>query len=118
MGSKLNWFTAGVVAGLTAAAIGQELAKPRGERTWKGRVAGVPYSFRLSEWPDVANEYWNPDSDKIITPRVIGLGWGVNFAALARYGRALLGERPTTTSPVESTETASPPGKGAAPVRE
>src|SRR5215469_16464628 len=113
MGNKLNWFTAGVVAGLTAAAIGQELAKPRGERTWKGHVAGVPYSFRFSEWPDVANEYWNPDSDKIFTERVIGLGWSVNFAALARYGRTLLGERDAASArrPAPSAETASPPGQ-------
>jgi hypothetical protein len=120
MGSKLNWFTAGVVAGLTAAAIGQELAKPRGERTWKGHVAGVPYSFRFGEWPDVANEYWNPDSDKIFTEHVIGLGWGVNFAALARYGRTLLGERDAASArrPAPSAETASPPGHAAAPVGE
>ena len=115
MGSKLNWFIGGLTAGLTAAAIGQELAKPRAERTWKGRVAGVPYSFRLSEWPDAANEYWNPDSDQIITPHVIGLGWGVNFAALARRAQVLLGQPDAAPSPVEST---SPPGQTAAPVTE
>ncbi len=115
MGSKLNWFIAGITAGLTAAAIGQELAKPREERTWKGRIAGVPYSFRLNEWPDAANEYWNPDSDQIITPHVIGLGWGVNFAALARRAQELLGQPDATPSPVKS---ASPPGKTTAPVTE
>jgi hypothetical protein len=115
MGSKLNWFVAGVTAGLTAAAIGQELAKPPKERTWKGRVAGVPYSFRLSEWPEVANEYWNPESDEIITPHVIGLGWGVNFAALLRRAQWLLGQTAYTPNLVEPT---SPPGQTAAPVTE
>jgi hypothetical protein len=115
MGSKLNWFIAGAVTALTAAAISQELAKPRAERTWKGRVAGVPYSFRLDEWPEVANEYWNPESDRIITPRVIGLGWGVNFAALARHAQGLLGQldgAPRSVTP------AGPPGPTPAPVRE
>ncbi len=115
MGSKLNWFVAGVVTALTAAAISQELAKPREARTWKGRVAGVPYSFRLDEWPDAANEYWNPDSDKIITPHVIGLGWGVNFAALVSRVRRFLGQADAAPGPLES---AGPPGREAASARE
>src|SRR5579862_1554891 len=81
---KFNWFLTGVVTGLTAAAIGQELAKAPAERTWKGTVAGVPYNFRLNEWSNIAAEYWNPDSDRILTPHAIGLGWGVNLAAVAR----------------------------------
>lgn len=129
MGSKLTWFVAGAVTALTAAAIGQELAKPRDKRAWKGRVAGVPYSFRLSEWPDVANEYWNPDSDRIVTPHVIGLGWGVNFAAVARIINRVRGGadtaprrarpaepgEPGSTGPGVSTETVSPPGKVTTP---
>jgi hypothetical protein len=115
MGSKLNWFVAGVFTALTAAAISQELAKPREARTWKGRVAGVPYSFRLDEWPDAANEYWNPDSDKILTPHVIGLGWGVNFAALARRAQAFLGQPDATRGPLEP---AGPPGRDVTSVRE
>jgi len=87
---KLDWFAAGVVAGLTAAAIGQELAKPPADRSWKGRVAGVPYNFRLNEWPDIATEYWNPDSDKVLSPHALGLGWGVNFAAVARRAQGLV----------------------------
>jgi hypothetical protein len=86
---KLRWFVAGVVAGLTAAAVGQELAKDPEDRTWKGTVAGVPYNFRFEEWGDIANEYWNPNSDQIFSPRAIGLGWGVNFAALAHRVQAL-----------------------------
>ncbi len=115
MGSKLNWFVAGVTAGLTAAAIGQELAKPPEERTWKGRVAGVPYSFCLREWPEVASEYWNPGSDKIITPHVIGLGWGVNFAALFQRAQELLGQ--PEGAPVSMKSTGSP-DQATAPVTE
>lgn len=113
MGTKRGWFVAGVVTGLTAAAIGQELAKPPEERTWKGRVAGVPYSFRLSEWADAANEYWNPDSDQILSPHVIGLGWGVNFAALVHWAQALVGAATATS---RAAEPASPPGEAARPV--
>lgn len=83
-------FAVGVVVGLSAAAIGQELAKPPAERTWKGKVAGVPYNFRVAEWSDVAQEYWNPQSDSIMQPKVIGLGWGVNFAAVANRVQNLI----------------------------
>lgn len=87
---KLSWFVAGAVAALTAAAIGQELARQPEERTWKGRVAGVPYNFRVGEWSALASEYWNPDSDAIFSPHAIGLGWGINFAALARRAQSLM----------------------------
>lgn len=87
---KLNWFTAGVIAGLTAAAVGQELARPREERTWKGKVAGIPYNFHMPEWSQIANEYWNPASSKVLTAHAIGLGWGVNFAALVQRGRGMV----------------------------
>ena len=99
MGTKLNWFVAGVAAGLAAAAVGQELAKAPEERTWKGTVAGVPYNFRLQEWPEVTNEYWNPESDTILVPHTIGLGWGINFAALKRQVEALLGVSETGDTP-------------------
>ena len=105
---KLNTFAAGVAAGLTAAAIGQELAKEPSERTWKGTVAGVPYNFRLGEWSDVAREYWNPESDRLFSPHAIGLGWGINFAALLRRLRELtqpnepVSEEPSTVpQPIE-----------------
>lgn len=83
-------FVGGVVVGLTAAAVGQELAKPPAERTWKGKVAGVPYNFRVGEWGDIAQEYWNPQSDTIVQPHVIGIGWGVNFAAIANRVQTLI----------------------------
>ena len=88
--SRFSWLMLGVVAGLTAAAIGQELARDPEERTWKGKVAGVPYNFRVGEWADIASEYWNPDRDEIFSPHAIGLGWGVNFAALARRAQSLM----------------------------
>ncbi|HEX8997824.1 MAG TPA: DUF5808 domain-containing protein [Ktedonobacterales bacterium] len=105
MASKMNWFVIGVVAGLSAAAIGQELAKTPEERTWKGTVAGVPYNFRLEDWPQVTNEYWNPESDAILVPHTIGLGWGVNFAALKRRVESLLGVSQPTSEPDASRPT-------------
>lgn len=90
--AKMGTFMAGVVTGLTAAAIGQELAKEPAERTWQGKVAGVPYNFRLNDWRDIAREYWNPESDRILTPHAIGIGWGINVAALVQRLRELVPE--------------------------
>ena len=87
---KLNAFAAGVVVGLAAAAIGQELRKRPEERTWKGTVAGVPYNFHIPDWPDLAAEYWNPGSDRVFSPHAIGLGWGVNFAAVTQKAQGLV----------------------------
>jgi hypothetical protein len=87
---KLTWFTAGVIAGLSAAAIGQELARHPKERTWKGKVAGVPYNFHVAEWGEVARGYWNPENDTVISSRGIGLGWGVNFAAVTQKAQGLV----------------------------
>jgi hypothetical protein len=97
--SKLNTFTAGVIAGLIAAAVGQELVKGPDERTWKGRVAGIPYNFNLPEWSSIVAEYWNPESDRIFTPRVIGMGWGINFAAVINRLQQMSQATPPETRP-------------------
>ena len=109
MGS-LRTFTAGVVTGLFAAAIGQELQKPADERTWKGTVAGVPYNFRIAEWRDIAREYWNPDSTEILSPHAIGLGWGINFAAVASCIRQFADswEQPEAARATERDESTHP----------
>lgn len=78
----------GAVMLLTMAAVAQELSKPEAERTWHGRVAGVPYDFR---WPTLRRfreAYWNPDDPRIFTDRVVGVGWAVNFAQLLPRARA------------------------------
>lgn len=98
---KLGSFLTGVVAGLAAAAVSQEMAKAPEERTWKGTIAGVPYNFNMPEWLDIANEYWNPNSDEILTPHAIGLGWGVNFAALKTRAEQLLDSAQDLTSNVK-----------------
>jgi hypothetical protein len=67
-------------AGLIVAAIAQELAKPKAERTWTGRVLGfVPYDFRRPTLRRIKEAYWNPDDDRLFTERVLGVGWAINF---------------------------------------
>jgi len=71
-----------IVMLLALGAVAQELSKPEAERTWHGRILGVPYDFR---WPTLSrfkNAYWNPQDPRIFTDRVIGVGWAVNLAQL------------------------------------
>lgn len=81
-----KWFTRIVQAtamALIVAAIFQELEKPKEERQWHGKVAGiVPYDFRLPTIERIKESYWNPYDNRIFTPDVIGIGWAINFYTL------------------------------------
>ena len=69
-----------VAFGLVVAAVATELSKPKPERTWEGRVIGVvPYDFRPPTWQRIRGAYWNPDSDRLFSDRVFGVGWAVNL---------------------------------------
>ena len=66
--------------GLVVAAVATELSKPEDERTWEGRVFGVvPYDFRPPTWQRIRDAYWNPNSDRLFSDRVFGVGWAVNL---------------------------------------
>jgi uncharacterized protein DUF5808 len=68
------------VFGLVLAAIATELSKPEPERTWEGKVFGaVPYDFRPPTWDRIRDAYWNPNSDRLFSDRVFGVGWAVNL---------------------------------------
>ncbi|HEV2237484.1 MAG TPA: DUF5808 domain-containing protein [Ktedonobacterales bacterium] len=101
---KFRWFVIGIVAGLTAAAIGEELKRAPEQREWKGTIAGVPYNFRPGEWSTIAHEYWDPASDRVMTPHAIGLGWGVNLAAVLGRLRALADVRATAPADESAPE--------------
>ncbi len=67
------------------AAIYQELRKPAEERTWHGKVLGsVPYDFRVPTLDRLREAYWDPESDRVFSDRVFGVGWAVNIPVAAR----------------------------------
>jgi len=69
---------------VTVQAIREQLSRPPAERTWHGRVGPVPYDFRIPTWEQFKATYWNPDSDRLFTDRVLGVGWGINFAQVVK----------------------------------
>jgi hypothetical protein len=48
-----------------------------------GRVLGMPYELRVPNSERIASRMWNPLDPRIFVPRVFGLGWDINFGALA-----------------------------------
>ena len=68
------------VFGLVVAAVATELSKPAEERTWHGKVLDlVPYDFRPPTLQRIRDAYWNPESDRLFSDRVFGVGWAVNL---------------------------------------
>jgi len=71
------------VVALTMAAVFQELEKPKEERKWHGKVAGIfPYDFRIPTTKRLKESYWNPYESRVFTSPAFGLGWAINFYAL------------------------------------
>ncbi len=80
---RFRRFIMGIGMGLVAAAVYQELQKPPEERTWHGQIVGfLPYDFRLPTLERLRQAYWNPDEPRILTDRVLGVGWAINFYSL------------------------------------
>ncbi len=71
-----------VTLGLLAAAVVQELRRPKEERDWQGHIAGVPYDLRPPTPTRLRAAYWNPDDPRIFPPRPAGVGWAVNVGRL------------------------------------
>ncbi len=82
-----------VGVGLLLAAVAQEAAKPRSERTWRGRVFGViPYDFTPPTWGRIRRAYWNPEDERLFTDRVLGVGWAINLHRARVLLMGLFGE--------------------------
>jgi hypothetical protein len=47
-----------------------------------GKILGVPYDFRPPTLARIRERMWNREDPRVITPRVFGAGWTINFAAL------------------------------------
>ena len=77
---------------LVGAAVADQLRLPSAERTWHGHLWGfVPYDFRVPTLERVRESLWDPASERLLTDRAYGVGWGVNFATLSRWARACCG---------------------------
>lgn len=65
-------------------ALREQLNRPEEERTWFGRIGPVPYDFRVPTMERLRSAYWNPDSDRLFSDRVFGIGWAINLSQLLK----------------------------------
>ena len=48
-----------------------------------GKILGIPYDVRIPTAQRIAERLWNPRDPRLLMPRVFGMGWDVNFGAVA-----------------------------------
>jgi hypothetical protein len=56
-------------------------------RRSQGKFLGIPYNWRRPSGDDMGIGAWDPDDDRVFTPKNFGWGYTVNFAALWRRVR-------------------------------
>ncbi len=92
--SSKEWlvrFVEAAVVTIAAAAVCQELEKPKEERHWHGKLGIIPYDFRTPTLERLKQGYWNIESTRVLSDTVMGIGWSVNFYAILEKMR-LVGE--------------------------
>jgi hypothetical protein len=50
----------------------------------QGRFLGIPYNWSRPTREELGRGLWDPDEQRVFTPRNFGWGYGINFAALWR----------------------------------
>ncbi|GAB2463799.1 hypothetical protein GCM10007967_17700 [Xylanimonas ulmi] len=88
-----NLLTAAAIA-LSVAAVVKELRTPAPERTWNGKVAAVPYDFRVPTLARAKERLWDPEAANLVGPRVFGVGWTLNVGKLVAEVREVLAAKP------------------------
>jgi hypothetical protein len=62
----------------------ERLRSEDGSPRWRGRFLGVPYDLRATKSSErSARRLWNPLDRRVLVPKPLGIGWTVNFGALA-----------------------------------
>ena len=70
------------LATLTGLAIREQLQLPPEERTWHGKLFGIPYDFRRPTSERLRATFWNKDTARVLVPQFFGIGWTINFNPL------------------------------------
>lgn len=77
-----------VTLALAVAAVVRELRLPPAQRTWHGRIVGVPYDLRRPTWERVRETWWAPDDPRVVMPRAFGVGWALNMGRVTELVRS------------------------------
>jgi hypothetical protein len=64
------------------AAIVDQLRRPPEDRTWYGKIVGIPYDIRFPTVERIRATFWNKNTPHIFVPQVFGIGWTINLYPL------------------------------------
>jgi hypothetical protein len=79
-----------VFAFLLGYALLEQWSRDPKDRTWEGRVFGVPYDFRPPTPERFMERWWNPKDERIFTPHFFGVGWSINLYQVQRRAKLLI----------------------------
>ena len=65
-----------------ATVIREQLNRPPEERTWQGKLLGIPYDFRPPTVERLRNAFWNKNTAQVLVPQPLGIGWTLNLYPL------------------------------------
>ncbi len=71
-----------LLGAFVVAAIREQLNLPPSERTWHGKLFGIPYDFRLPTPEKLRDTFWKKDTSQIVVPMAFGVGWSFNLYPL------------------------------------
>jgi hypothetical protein len=71
-----------VIAIALGLALREQLSLPPEQRTWHGRIAGIPYDFRIPTVERLRAAFWNENTSQVLVPQAFGMGWTINFYPL------------------------------------
>ncbi|HZS77476.1 MAG TPA: DUF5808 domain-containing protein [Ktedonobacteraceae bacterium] len=78
----INALVVGGLATLVGLAIREQLQRPPEERTWHGKLYGIPYDFRWPTIERIRDAFWNKNTARVLVPQAFGMGWTINFYPL------------------------------------
>lgn len=88
--SRLDALMFGALGALVATSVIRELRRPGPERTWQGKVAGVPYDYRPPTVDRLRATWWAPEDDRLVQPTAYGLGWDLNVGRVVKLASAAM----------------------------
>jgi len=88
--SRLDALLFGAVGALVATSVVRELRRPATERTWQGKVAGVPYDYRPPTVDRLRATWWAPEDERLVQPTAYGLGWDINVGRVVKLASSAM----------------------------
>jgi hypothetical protein len=82
--STFDTLLLGAVGALVTTSVVREFRRPPAERTWRGKVLGIPYDYRPPTADRLRSTWWAPEDERLLKPTAYGLGWDLNLGRVVK----------------------------------